>query len=515
MPLRFTALIYVLLIATPVFLYLKPIVLRFTNEADYLRRRNLWFALTITGFLSPSFWLFALVAAPLLMWGGRKDSNPVAFYLMLMQVIPDTPVEIPAVGINEIFALNLSRLLSFFVLIPAAVRLRRSTGDPTARKFTTTDWLVLGFGALQLILYVPPDLPNHQILHNSATNIIRQALLFYVDVYVLYYVVSRCCSTQQAVVDALASFCVACAVLAPLAIFESVRHWLLYLDISRAWDVPVWVSAYLSRASALRAQVTAGHAIALGYLLAVALGFWLYLSSRVPRRVSRIAITALLLSGLVVSYSRGPWLGAVVIYFVYTALRPHAFTRAFQATLAVLLIAWGISFTAVGARIIDSLPFVGAAAESESAVYRQRLALRAWQLFQENPLFGDQLALHKMEDLRQGEGIIDLVNTYAQVTLFYGIFGLVLFVTPALFAFFGAARQAKRIQASNPDFASLGNALAACVFGTLVVIATCSFGLAIQNLFYVLLGLTVAFTRVARTSATAVRAAQGQMVEQS
>lgn len=511
---RFNALVYVLLIATPVFLYLKPILTRFTSEADYLRRRNVWFALTVAGFLSPSFWLFALVAAPLLMWGGRKDSNPVAFYLLLMQVIPDTPVQIPVVGINELFALNLHRLLSFFVLIPAAVRLRRST-DPAARQFTTTDWLVLGFGALQLFLYVPPDLPHHQILHNSATNILRQALLFYVDVYVLYYVVSRCCSTRQAVVDAMASFCVACAVLAPLAVFESARHWLLYLDISAAWDVPVWVSAYLMRGHALRAQVTAGHAIALGYLLAVALGFWLYLSARVPRRVPRIATTALLVSGLVVTYSRGPWLGAVVIYAVFTALRPRAFSKALQATIAALLVAWGASFTAVGARILDSLPFIGAAAESESAVYRQRLAVRAWQLFQEHPLFGDQLAIQKMEDLRQGEGIIDLVNTYVQVGLFYGIVGLALFITPTLLAFFGAVRQARRLQSQDPDFSSLGSTLAACQFGTLLVIATASFGPAIANLFYVLLGLTVAFVGMARAHPGTVRAAEEQALQQS
>jgi O-antigen ligase len=249
--------------------------------------------------------------------------------------------------------------------------------------------------------------------------------------------------------------------------------------------------------------------------LAVALGFWLYLSARVPHRVPRIAITTLLVSGLVVTYSRGPWLGAVVIYALFTALRPKAFTKAFQATMAALLVVWGMSFTAVGARILNSLPFIGAPAESESAVYRQRLAVRAWQLFQEHPLFGDQLAYQKMEDLRQGEGIIDLVNSYAEVAVFYGIVGLALFITPALFAFFGAARQAKRLQSQDPDFSSLGNTLAACVFGTLVIIATCSFGLAISNLFYVLLGLTVAFVRMARANPGTVRAAEERMVEQS
>jgi hypothetical protein len=515
MPIRVTELVYVLLIATPVFLYLKPIVVRFTTEADYLRRRNVWFALTILGFLSPSFWLFALVAAPLLLWGGRKDSNPAAFYLMLMQVIPDTPVQIPVVGINEIFAVNLYRLLSFFVLIPAAMRLWRSGDNSATREFTSTDWLLLGFGALQLVLYVPPDLPHHEILHNSVTNILRQVLLFYVDVYVLYYVVSRCCSTQQAIVEAMASFCVSCAVLAALAVFESVRHWLLYLDISAAWDVPVWVSAYLSRANALRAQVTTGHAIILGYLLAIALGFWLYLSSHVPRRRTRIAVAVLLISGLVVTYSRGPWLGALAIYVVFTALRPRAFRKAFQAAMAGLLVAWGISFTTFGERIFESLPFIGAAAESESALYRQRLAVRAWQLFQEHPFFGDQLVLKKMEDLRQGEGIIDLVNTYAEFTLFYGLVGLVLFITPALLACIGAARQARRLRTPDPELASLGNALVACVFGTLIVIATCSFGLGLEKVFYVLLGLSIAFIRIARAHPRPVEAVAGSALEQS
>jgi O-antigen ligase len=148
-------------------------------------------------------------------------------------------------------------------------------------------------------------------------------------------------------------------------------------------------------------------------------------------------------------------------------------------------------------------------------VYRQRLAVRSWQLFQEHPLFGDQLAVQKMEDLRQGEGIIDLVNTYAQVALFYGIVGLALFITPVLLAFLGAVRQAKRLQSQDPDFSSLGNTLAACEFGTLVVIATTSFGLAIANLFYVLLGLTVAFVRMARANPRTVRAAEEQVLQQS
>lgn len=510
----FTALLYVLIIATPVFHFAKPLALRFSAEADYLRRRNVWFVLTITAFLSPSFWLFALVAALLLVWAGRKDSNPAALYLLLMQVIPDTPVEIPAIGINEIFPLTLYRLLSFCVLIPAAWRLRKAGVHNSARRFTAIDWLVLSFGALQLVLYVPPDLPSHVILHNSATNVVRQALLFYIDVYLVYFVISRSCSTPQAVGEAMASFCLACGVLAPLAIFESVRHWLLYLAINLNWGVPVWVSAYLSRENALRAQVTAGHSIVLGYLLAVAIGFWLYLSSGVRSLVTRVAGTALLVAGLLVTYSRGPWLGAMVIFFTFTALRPHGFSKTFKAAMAALLLVWLLSFTAIGERVLNSLPFIGAAAESESATYRERLAERSWQLIQEHPFFGDQLAYQKMEDLRQGEHIIDLVNTYAEVALFYGVVGLTLFVAPALLVLMGVMRRTRRLQDRNSELALLGSTLAACMLGTLVVIATCSFGLGVVKLFYALLGLSVAFTGLAVAHSKVLTAAQREVLEQ-
>ena len=69
-------LIVVLGISIIGFAWLKPIILQFTAEADYGRRRNLWLVLTCIGFLSPNIWVYAVLAAPLMIWGARKDSNP-------------------------------------------------------------------------------------------------------------------------------------------------------------------------------------------------------------------------------------------------------------------------------------------------------------------------------------------------------------------------------------------------------------------------------------------------------
>jgi hypothetical protein len=297
-------LIVVLAIAAAVFGLAKPNALRFSSERDFLRRRNVWLALTATAFLSANFWLFALVAIPLFAWAGRKDTNPVAFYLLLLHVIPPINVDIPVAGINALFPLDNYRLLSFCVLIPAAWRLRHSKDAARIRGLTPMDVLLFGFCALQIALFIPPDLPNHVLLHDSSTNALRRAVLAFVDVYVLYFVVSRSCSSRRAIVEALAAFCLSCVLMAPVAIFETLRHWLLYVDIAARWTEDPSLRFYLFRGGALRAQVSAGHALALGYLLASAIGFWLYLQSHVKPARWGIAVMLLLWLGLLVTYSR-------------------------------------------------------------------------------------------------------------------------------------------------------------------------------------------------------------------
>jgi len=500
---NFKEMIVVLAIAATVFRFAKPIALRFSAEPDFSRRRNIWFALTVTAFLSPNFWLFVLFAIPLLTWAGRKDSNPVALYMMLLHVVQPVAVAIPIVGINELFDLDNYRLLSFCILIPTAWRLRQSKDAVRIRGLQTMDIFLLAYGAIQIALFVPPDLPNHVILHDSPTDVLRRIFLFFVDVYALYFAVSRSCSSRRAIVDTLGSFCVISVVMALMAVFESVRHWLLYAALATHWN-PADVMAsfsYLFRGDTLRAQASAGHALALGYLLAIAFGFWLYLQSHVNSKRWRIAVALALWLGLLAAYSRGPWIGAVAIYFAFAALGRRAFSRLFRAAGVAVLLAGVISLSPLSERIVNVLPFMGGSVDSENFIYRQRLADRTWELIKEHPFFGDQLAYLKMEDLRQGQGIIDVVNTYADAALFSGLIGLSLFLGFILIGLFKVYRQAKEIMPLNPDFGLLGISLVSCILGTLLMIENVSFMLGYQKLFYVLAGLAAAYVRYGRSSA--------------
>jgi hypothetical protein len=69
-----------------------------------------------------------------------------------------------------------------------------------------------------------------------------------------------------------------CDPLAPIAAFDSWRGWLLYTGVPEAWG-QANRDAWLFRGDALRAQATTGHSITLGYLMSLAVGFWMFLKA--------------------------------------------------------------------------------------------------------------------------------------------------------------------------------------------------------------------------------------------
>ena len=493
------ALIVVLAIAATVFQLAKPIALQFINGEDFSRRRLVWFVLTAAYFASPNFWIYTLVAVPMLVWANRKDPNPIALYLLMLHVIPPINVIIPVLGNNGLFPLNNYRLLAFCVLLPATMRYRKNREQVTAGRLGAMDILLLAFGALQVALYTPPDLPHHLLIPDSPTNVLRRAFLFFLDTYLLYFTISRTCQSRRKMVDAAATFCLACGVMAAIALFEHVRNWLLYTDIASRWGNDPHAGFYLMRGGSVRAQVSAGHSIALGNLLAVAFGFWLYLKAHVRSATHRIGATLLLWGGLYATSSRGAWLGAATIYFAFLAAGPRAVSRIVKGAGLAIALAGLIALSPVGDRILEVLPILGRTAD-DTIVYRQRLAERGWELVLAHPLFGDQFPWPEMEDFRQGEGIIDIVNTYLDIALNYGLIGLFCFLSFILFGMIAVYARSKELARSDPDLSLFGIGLIACIAGLLIMIDSNSFNLGCEKMFYVLAGLATVYARLNRSS---------------
>jgi len=498
-------LVIVLTLAGTVFYFAKPVALRFMSGEDFSRRRLVWFVLTAVSFLVPSFWLYALVAVPTFLWANRKDSNSIALYLLMLHVVPPVGFIIPIMGNNGLFPLDNYRLLAFCVLLPATLRYRKNREAGAPSRFGVLDVMLLAFGALQVMLYTSPDLPV--AIPDSPTNAARRAVLFFLDTYLLYFAVSRTCDSRRKIVDAVATFCLACAVMALIAVFENVRHWLLYLETVGNWGFALTSTMWLTRGAELRAQASAGHALSLGYLLAVGFGFWLYLKSHVPNGARRIAVTLLLWGGLFAAVSRGPWLGALTEYFAFFAAGPRAFSRLAKGTIIAAGVGLLIFVSPIGDRIIEVLPVMGNT-QDFNIVYRQRLADRAWGIVMEHPFFGDQFPYPEMEDLRQGEGIIDIVNSYIGIGLAYGFTGLFCFLGFILLGMTKVYARTKELVHTDPDLAMFGTSLVACIVGTLVMIDSCSFTLGAEKLFYVLGGLSTAYAKLVEAPAAQSGAVQ-------
>lgn len=508
MPEHLRALIAILLIATPLFAFAKPAACAVaTATADFERRRNLWFALTLAAFLAHSFWIFIVLAAALLLHTLPRERNKLALFFFLLFAVPAIPAEIPGFGLmRQLFAIDYPRLLALAVLLPAFLYLRRQPDvEPFGRLLP--DLLLAGYLVLLFFLQLP---------HETFTETLRTRVFYaFTDVFLPYYVASRSLRNLPGFRDALMAFAVAALVLAAIACFEAVKGWLLYAALDQALGINWVYGAYLLRGDGLRAQATAGHPISLGYIMAVATGLALALRSLVPSATLRGLGFALLLAGLIAPLSRGPWVGAAVILAVFVALGPAPVKR--FATLGVLggAIVSALVASPVGRRIVDYLPFVGTV-EAENITYRERLFEISLDVIRENLLFGayDAISLPVMQQLKQGQGIIDIVNTYVGVALGSGIVGLALF---ACFFVVIAARifaGMRSLPDRNDERYLLGQALLSTLIGILVIIFTVSSITIIALVYWSIAGLGVAYARMLAQKAQLATASRPGLVKQ-
>jgi O-antigen ligase len=204
-----------------------------------------------------------------------------------------------------------------------------------------------------------------------------------------------------------------------------------------------------------------------------------------------------LFAGLYASLSRGPWMGAMVLVVVFLATGPLAGVRYAKIALAAVLAAVLLPLAPGSDKLVDMLPFIGTV-DAGNVTYRQQLLDMALPVMAQNLLFGSFTSASSpaLEALRQGQGIIDVVNTYIGVGLHTGVVGLSLFVgffVVVALALLGAMRT-ERDRASEEYL--LGRALLATLLGILVTIFTASSITVIPVIYWTVGGLAVGYARL-------------------
>lgn len=490
MPEHFRALTVILFLASVVFLLARRPATALIPPGDFKRRRNLWFLLTVLAFVSHSFWLYLGAGAVILYLAGRREHNPMALFYMLLFLIPPASLQVPGFGlVNYLVDLNHIRLLTVCVLLPAALALRRQA-DTLRFGRTWPDRLLAAGLLLMSALY---------LRETTLTDTLRQTLYLLIDVLLPYYVASRGLRQISDFKDTLLAFVLASFLLALIGVAEYVRHWLLYSALIDAMGVPWSMSGYLSRGGSLRASVTTGQAIVLGYVMSVAIGLFLFLQGYLRRPWQRLMGALLLAAGLFAPLSRGPWIGAMVIVVVFIALGRGALRRLVLLAAAGLLALPLLTAVPGGDKVLDLLPFIGTV-DKENITYRERLMDNSWIVIQRNPLFGsfDFRNTPEMQSMIQGEGIIDIVNTYINLALRVGLVGLGLFVAFFAAVLHGIRKAMRSFPDKDDERRQLGRALLATLVGILVIIFTVSSITFIPVVYWTIAGLGVAYVQMVR-----------------
>lgn len=488
---HFRSLFVILFFAVAVFSFARPhICAGSMAQADFTRRRKLWFVITLAAFLANSFWLFVGVAAFALRMTLAKENNKVALFLGLLLAIPPFAAEVPAFGIvNYLFSLNYIRLLSLVILLPAFLALRAE--NKKNGRTEISDTLLLGFLGLAFCM---------QLLLVNFTSALREGFVGFLDMILPYYVASRGLRTPKDFRDAIASFVLAATIIAPMGVFEVVKHWLLYSTLDEALGLSWDLGGYLARGDTIRAVATAGQSIALGFVMLVACGLHLYLRSSMPRAWAWWLGMCALIFGLLAPMSRGPWVGAVICVFVFLATGPAPAKNLSKFVLGSAAVFIPLLLSPYGDKIIERLPFVGTL-EAENFTYRQRLLELSLDIIRSHPWFGAPDYQVYLEELRQGSGLIDVVNSYLAVALSGGLVGLSIYVSFFAVVVFGIAKAMWRIPDHGDDRRVLGRVLFATFVAILVVIFSVSSITFIPTVYWSLAGMGVAYVRMLRSRA--------------
>ena len=500
MPEHLRALVVILAIAAMTLLVARPAFAGAMDRDDFSRRWGVWVSLTLVAFLAHNQWIYLAVSMVVLYVAQRREHNVVALFFVALFALPPFRLEVPGFGIvNFLIDLNHARLLSLVLLLPAWLRLRaQSRTLPFGRNLP--DKLLLAFAVLTVVL---------ELRATSVTDTLRQGFYVCTDVFLPYYVTSRALRDLRTMREAMAGFVIAAMILGGVALVEYLKGWLLYSSLPAALGVAREMGGYLPRGTSLRALASTGQPIVLGYVMVVALGFFLFVKGSVTRVTHHRMILAFLLVGLLASLSRGPWVGAVVLMLAFLSLgtRPLQSLVKFFAVGALVILA-AITLPG-GAKVIDLLPFVGTV-DSANVTYRERLLDNALIVIERNPLLGsvDYLESTEMQAMLQGQGIIDVVNSYLGVALEYGLAGLGLFVAFFLVIVLSVHRKLRSLAHEHHGERVLGAVLLSTLIGILVMIYTVSSIVAIPIVYWAVAGLGVAYARTTASRHEPVNARQ-------
>lgn len=468
-------------IGLTVFYFAKKAFAEHIPDDDYKKWIWAWVLITVAAFFSGKFPLYMLASIAIMFYFSRKIENRIAYFLILFFAFPPYQVLTPVIYISH------WRVLSLVVLLPMLFSKKWRKNTPSLGK-PLGDKLLIIMLILMFVLNLRGTTPGDSI---------RTSVTFFIDWFLPYFVISRCIKDFEAFKTALIALTIACSISATIALFEYLTVWLLYQPLPYLLNFESLTGSYLGRDGQLRALASMGHSLTLGLVLMVMIGLNLPLSSLIDNKWLKRGFFTNLLTGLYATVSRGPWGATLIVMFVYTITGRKAITRTI-----LFLFAFGCAILILpsipgGQRIINMMPGIGKS-EQFNVQYREQLIPKSIQILKRSPLFGvfDAREEPEMEDMKQGEGIVDIVNSYLNIALSYGLVGLTIFLWIFLWSIYRIMKAMKYIRNKESLRYKLGQSQSAIYVGLMVMLSSISFVDVVGSFVFVLLGISASYSRI-------------------
>ncbi|MEO6080768.1 MAG: hypothetical protein ABIQ86_13475 [Steroidobacteraceae bacterium] len=404
-----------------------------------------WAVLTTLAFFCVDFIVFAVILAiACAMLAKRAPDRVAALYAMLLPMLPTYTYYIPGIlGINAIFPLNYVRVLALALLLPAYISLRRTGALQDSRAMRNgLDAIFVAYVLWYCFLAV-----YHKVTVTDSMRVSVEMLLF---TLIPYLAVSRLLRTREQINDLISAVAFSGLVVSAMCVIEMMTNSHPYQVLPYRLDMEMLSGfSYQTqfRFGMIRAQGTFDGG--LGLYAVFALGALLCKAQveKMPRWRLWLGM-AILAIPIISTGSRGTW---IITGMMLATRFGFWFIRTPARFVTVLTLVMVLIPRAQDAFITHADDQFG------TFDYREQLLDTFVPVVWEAPIAGQQslLALYatgRFNYLVQGEGIIDMVNTYLGEALVHGIPGLIFFAGIFLFSVLTPLRQMKR---ASPEEAGL------------------------------------------------------------
>jgi len=468
MPEKFKALIVLLIIIQIVFSLLKPVYKELLGIVEFNNIKYVVFIVNIISFGVGNYYIFVLFIAALSVFQSKNPKDRVLIYLSLVLLLPILKYKIPGIlGINNMGDLTYPRLLVIFILIPTYFYIKKSS-QYKSFFLAPSDKYVLGFILLKFLLAF------HEI---SFTVALRSLFYYWLDIFIPYFVVSRSIRNIGEFKQCIIVILTALFIMANVAIFESFKYWHLFSGMERGLIVVNKGSDYATRGDLLRATASFSGPLVLGFMMNIGIACLLILQDSIKNKRILFLIFIIFVSGLIATYSRGAWLGCIVLLTTYSLQGKNKFKKLIKGLSLLIVISMAIAVSPLGNKLYAMLPFSdnGEKHSVSTIDYRERLLEKSLIVIYKKPFFGDINFMDDkdMQSLIQGQGIIDMVNSYLHIALASGVVGLYLFIMIFYVNFRGLTKLAK-IYNYNNNLDTIIKGLISIIVSMAVIIATTS-----------------------------------------